>query len=666
MSQLEQIKKQHQKGHVKKAIEGYLAYISKKPNDDDAHFALALAYKDIKNFEQALKAADEAVKLAPSAERYHQFKGQMHMALGQSDAALKAFRTSLKHNPNLYFSYLALGDIYLHREQFQQAEEQYRLAQRVHQEAPPAAVKLARLMLLTSRSEEAGSVLQAAALHHPDDPEIKLYQGVVSLENGELAFAEMHFKKLLEDHPNFSLAKAFLAISLINHDQKQAAKMLNELIESKHQSPELMAATAMLSFKQKHFQEAADYLIHVCRSSLAYPGWFITLCQTLVALNRLKEAQQVLERLLQRGNNDRAHVMMAMIDVRQDNLDQAIDRLQAIDTDSPHYMAALKQKMQAHHQAQQWSQALAVADEILQDRADNHEAAVVKAYALMHLDKKQQALTVLETALSHDYPENMTNDLHLYAGLLCDDMGDYDTAWTHFSAQQQTQPQTVSLLDQKDEKTVQKWPSAETNEQPVFVMSDTVSGHEAFIRRLRHHGIATLTDRYQRNTRQDLFFQHWRFEDIAALDESRCHLLRKKYQQHLKRRHQTGTFADFIPMTALNMVLIKKVFPAAAVIVLDRNMPDRHLHQAVFGNGRYSTTDFGRLKNQLIAMNPNIALLDIDALLTNDATVLDTLGRLFNTDFIPWQAPQRAPMERLMLPKNHWKAYRQFLQPATS
>src|SRR5690606_18541502 len=149
----------------------------------------------------------------------------------------------------------------------------------------------------------------------------------------------------------------------------------------------------------------------------------------------------------------------------------------------------------------------------------------------------------------------------------------------------------------------------------------------------------------------------------VALDESRCHLLRKKYHQHLKRHHEKGAFADFIPMTALNMALIKKVFPAAPVIVLDRNMTDRHLHQAVFANSRYSTTDFGRLKNQLIAMSPNIRLIDIDAVLSNEANTLHTLGSLFARELRPWQAPEVMPMERLMLPKDRWKAYRDYLQP---
>ncbi len=666
MNDLVQIKKQHQKGHLKKAIDGYREYLKKNPNDDDAHFALALAYKDNKAFEQALKAADEAIKLAPSAERYLQFKGQMLMALGQIDEAEKAFRNSLKHNPNLYFSYLALGDIFLIREQFQDAEEQYRLAMRVHQEAAPGAVKLAKLMLILGRTEEADSVLQAAALHHSDDPEIKLYQGVVNLENGELAFAELHFKQLLKDHPQYILAKAFLAISIINHDQKQAAKLLNELIEARHQTPELMAATAMLSFKQKHFQEAADYLLSVCRSSLAYPSWFITLSQTLVALNRLDQAKQVLDRLLERGKNDRAIVMLAMIDLRQDQPNAAIERLQDIDEDSPHYLAALRQLMQAYHQTRQWSSALQAAETLIENNPVNKEAVEIKAYAQWQLSEPQSAVETLNQALDNADLSEAADDFHLYAGLLLDEAGDYEAAWHHFSAQQHDEPKPVSLLSPDAEKQVQKWPSQQPDKQPVFVFSDTATGHAAFVERLEHQGIKALTDRYRPTTRMDLFTQNWQFEDVVQLPEARCHLLRKKYQQHLKRHHEKGPFADFIPMTALNMALIKKIFPAAQVIVLDRSMPDRLLHQKVFANSRFSANDWGRLKNQLIAMNPNISLIDIDSLVANDQAVLDALSAIFESKISPFESPEVMPMERLMLPKDRWKAYQSYLKPNAS
>lgn len=667
MSQLEQIKKQHQKGHLKKAIEGYQGYLKKNPNDDDAHFALALAYKDNKAFKQALTEVNEALKLAPSAERYHQFKGQMHMALGNTDEALKAFRESLKNNPNLYFSYLALGDIYLIREQFQDAEEQYRLAMRVHQEAAPGAVKLAKLMLILGRTEEADSVLQAAALHHADDPEIKLYQGVVCLETGELAYAEMHFKKLLEDHPKFNLAKAFLAISIINDDQKQAAKLLNDLIETGQQSPELMAATALLSFKQKQFQEAADYLMTVCRSSLAYPSWFITLSQTLVAMNRLDQAQQVLHRLLERGKNDRATIMLALIDIRKEQFSKAIDRLHQIDKDSPLHHTAVKHLMQAHHRSKQWSYSLKAADTILSNNPAHKEAVVIKAYAQYYLSNTEQAIDTLNQALSQEELAADADDLHLYTGLLLDETGDYEAAWKHFSTQQKSETQSVSLLSQAAEKQVQKWPVDQQQEQqPVFVFSDTATGHVAFVDRLNHHGITALTDRFQPSARMDLFSQRWQFEDIANLPDARCHLLRKKYRQHLKRRHETGAYADFIPISALNMALIKKVFPAATVIVLDRNMPDRHLHQAVFGNSAFSATDFGRIKNQLIAMSPNVNVVDIDALMTNEEATLDTLERIFATEIAPWESPEIIPMERFMLPKDRWKAYQAYLKPDAS
>jgi hypothetical protein len=383
-------------------------------------------------------------------------------------------------------------------------------------------------------------------------------------------------------------------------------------------------------------------------------------------MNRLDEAQQVLQRLLQRGPNDRANVMLAMIDIRQAQFSQAIDRLQDIDKDSPHYHAALKQQMQAHHQAQQWRQSLEMAGEILKDNPANKEAVVAKAYAQTHLSRPEHAIETLNQALANEDLSADNDDLHLYAGLLLDEIGDYEAAWHHFSAQQHNEPEPVSLLSQEAEKRVQKWPAVTQEQQPVFVFSDMATGHVAFVNCLKQQDVTALTDRFRPTARLDMFSQQWQFEDVANLPDARCHLLRKKYHQHLKRRHDKGAYADFIPMTALNMALIKKVFPSANVIVLDRNMPDRHLHQKVFANSRYSATDFGRIKNQLIAMNPNISLVDIDDLIASEETVVDILERIFSIKFSPREVTDVMPMERLMLPKDRWKAYRDHLQPAKS
>ncbi|MCX7545326.1 tetratricopeptide repeat protein [Marinicella gelatinilytica] len=662
MNDLEQIKKQHQKGQLKKAIDGYQSYLKKNPNDDEAHFGLALAYKDNKLFNEALKSATSAVQLAPNAERYHQFKGQMHMALGDSEAALQAFRTSLKHNPNLYFSYLAIGDIFSLKEQFQDAEEQYRLALRVHQDATPAAVKLAKLLLLTGRVEEADSVLQAAALHQPKDPQIKLYQGIINLEAGEFAFAELHFKKLLEDNPEYPLAKIYLAISLMDNDLRQAADHLNQLIEAKHQSPELLAAVGMLSLKQKHYNEAVNYLVSACRSTVAYPSWYMALSQGFVAMNRLPEAKQVLQQVLRRSPNDRATVMLGLIELRAKQYPQAIEHFTSISTDSPRYPAALKHIMQAYFQSKNWQKTIASADQLLALNPDHGEAIVMKSHAFGYLNDLEQALATLEIGLSNDNLSAIEDNLHLNAGLILDAQGEYESAWQHFSAQQTESPKAVALLSKDEEKTAQKWPSEATEIQPVFVFSDTSTGHAAFVEGLQANGIEALTDRFRPTARQDLFFQQWLFPDIDGLPEARCHLLRKKYQKHLKRIHNQGPFADFIPTTALNMALLKKVFPSAKVIMLDRNMADRHLHQLVFANSRYSANDFRALKNQMIAMNPNIHLLDIDAFLDNDKKSLAELSDIFKVSLTAQEPAKIMPMQQLMLPKNRWKAYSDHLK----
>ena len=61
MNDLAQIKKQHQKGHLKKAIDGYREYLKKNPNDDDAHFALGELYEKTLNEPEKAKSHYEKI-----------------------------------------------------------------------------------------------------------------------------------------------------------------------------------------------------------------------------------------------------------------------------------------------------------------------------------------------------------------------------------------------------------------------------------------------------------------------------------------------------------------------------------------------------------------------------------------------------------------------------
>lgn len=664
MSDIEKIKKEQQKGHHKKAIEGYQKLLKKEPNNDEAYFGMALSYKELKRFKEALQQVKSAIKLAPNAERYLQFQGQMHMALGEMDDAMQAFKMSLKHNPNLYFSYLAIGDIYLIKGETKESEKNYRLALRVHQDAVPATLKLAKLLILTGRIDEAESELQTAALYQPKNPELKLHQGIVKLERGETGFAELHFKKLLEDYPDYPLVRANLAISLMDSDTKAAQKLISQLLEAKHQSPELMAAVGMLCLKNKQFDDAIQYLLSVSRTPIAYPSWLLALCQAWLSIGEIKVAKETLQHLLQRGHNDRAAIMLGKVYNRAQDFAQAAELFNDIEADSPFYRTALNQLQIAYFRLQQWDEAIATANKLQAIDNNNSDAILIKAHALVHLQQFDQALATLKVGLDNPELAEWHDDFHLQSGLIHDANQNFEDAWTHFTQQHRTSPDVVSLLNKEEEKIVQKWPTEPANNELIFAFSDTATGHHTFVDWLNQQDITPLIDRFSSSARSDLFSRQWRLEDIESLIKERRHLLRRKYRQHLNVIHKQGVCVDFLPFTVLNMALVKRVFPHAKVLLLDRNFADRQLHQQVFMNSQFKSSDFTAVKNQMIAMNPNIQLLDIDDLMANEKTLSSQLSELFKQPLNSYDAQIQSPLDQLLLPNGHWKNYRAHIQPS--
>ena len=69
------------------------------------------------------------------------------------------------------------------------------------------------------------------------------------------------------------------------------------------------------------------------------------------------------------------------------------------------------------------------------------------------------------------------------------------------------------------------------------------------------------------------------------------------------------------------LVLLRSpgVFPQAHVLVLSRNFADLRLHYRVFGSYQVHYSQFSKVTNQMVAMNPNVGLVDIDGWQNDDA-----------------------------------------------
>ncbi|WP_223787401.1 tetratricopeptide repeat protein [Marinicella meishanensis] len=663
MSQIEEIKKLHQDGQYQDAINGYQDLLKQEPNNDEAHFGLAHALSRTQDLEQALNHVSEAVKLVPNSDRYQQFKGQMLMANGRLDDALKAFKRSIKENPNLFFSYLAVGDIHAIKNEPKKAKSQYELALKVHTDGIPAITKMARLLMIEGDLDGAESLLQQAELQYPAEPNVKLHMGMLRLEQGADGFAELYFKKLLEDDPNNHVAKACLSISLLRSDPEQAGELLAELINQQVRIPELMAAMGMWYTQTQNFQEAIRYLTPVCQSGLAYPNWLLTLAQALVGNRQPNSAQAILDEVLKRGNNSKAWLMLGQIHQVNGNYPSAIKTYQKVAADDQHHTQAQLLQAECHYAAGDHPACIQQLDTILAQRADHNSALKLKLNALSQLGQMDQALALIDSVDAAQQTPSFNQLMHLYAGMLLDEQGAYEAAWDHFAELEHNPAPTIQMLSPEEEKAVQNWPTTEANSVFRFVFTDPATGHHDFMNWLMDNDITPLIDRFTSQSRTDVFAQAWTIPMLQELNEGQLHLWRKKYtkQLNLALKDDPEMVVDFLPFSPLNAAIIKRVFPQAHVLVLSRNIADLRLHSQVFGSHQVHYTDFAKVVNQMIAMNPNVALVDIDAWQAKDPTAVEHMQRIFGPGAKPFKTADVTPLDRLMFPHMHWKHYQQQL-----
>ncbi len=659
MSQIEKAKELHNEGQYEQAIKCYQEILTKQPNSDEAHFGLALASSQMNDLESALKHVKEAVKLIPNSDRYQQFKGQMLLANQQFDDALKAFKKSLQDNPNLYFSYLAVGDIYAIKNEPQKAKENYHLALKVHQDGIPAIIKLSRLLIIEGDYDGAEELLLKTELQFPADSSVKLQLGILRLEQGEDGFAEMYFRNLLKDEPTNHVAKAYLAISLLHSDPEQAKQGITELLNKKIQIPEMMAAIGMLYTRAGNYHDAISYLAPVCQTGLSNPSWLMTLAQAYAGNQQSEASQSVLNEVLKRSNNSKARLMLGQIHQVNKNYSTAINTYRKVSKDSKEYTQSLLMQAECHYTNDNYVEVLNQLEPLLKETPDHNTAIKLKLNALSQLGHFDTALSVIGSIDPKKQSKEFNHLMHLYAGLILDEQQQYKQAWQHFEAIKPPKPFEIPLLDANEEKTVQGFASEPAEAEFKFVFTDPATGHHDFLSWLLENKFMPLIDRFTTKARGDVISERWTVNMLDELDHAQIYFLRKKYIKQLKQisNSDSQSVVDFIPLSPINLAVIKRIFPQAHVLVLSRNFADIRLHNRVFGSYQVHYLQFSKVTNQMVAMNPNVALVDIDAWQNRDAVALQNIQKVFGPNLTPFKMAEVKPLDRLMFPYMHWKNY---------
>lgn len=164
------------KGLIKESIELYHKALELKPDDEEIHYNVAIAYAAAGDTNMAIHYYKEAIKLVPEFLEARNNLGNLLVKLGKYDEAKEQFLAGLKIMP-----------------EDAQLRNSY-----------------GTLLGLQGKHKEALEEFKAAVKYDPDYPEARFNLAMALVKAGEYEGAIAQLKQLIEKHPDMTFAEEWI------------------------------------------------------------------------------------------------------------------------------------------------------------------------------------------------------------------------------------------------------------------------------------------------------------------------------------------------------------------------------------------------------------------------------------------------------------------------
>ena len=207
-------------GNFEKALFASKQAVRIEPLDSESHNNLGVTFQKINNFKSAKSCFQKAVTLTPDyADAYFNL-GNIYQILGKFDKAESNFRQALTLDPGNVNAYNNLGNVLQKIKKFEDAEINYNYAINLNPNFADVFFNLGNLLDTISRYEEAEASYRKAINLNPQNEIFYNNLGNTLSHNDKFEEAEKNYLQALRLNPNY--AEAY---SNLGHTYKLANKL---------------------------------------------------------------------------------------------------------------------------------------------------------------------------------------------------------------------------------------------------------------------------------------------------------------------------------------------------------------------------------------------------------------------------------------------------------
>ncbi|MGV8118142.1 MAG: tetratricopeptide repeat protein [Candidatus Xenobiia bacterium LiM19] len=163
-----------------------------------AHCNRGVAYYFAKNHEKALPDFNEAIRLKPEYSEAYYNRGSLYMDSNEYDKAVEDFNTSLRFNPYYAKAYARRGVVYTKKGDIDKAFADFNEALRLNPYMATAYVNRGSLYMSKGEMDKALSDFSQALKSEPDNEDAHQVRGLLHFRRKEYVKAVEDFTKLIE------------------------------------------------------------------------------------------------------------------------------------------------------------------------------------------------------------------------------------------------------------------------------------------------------------------------------------------------------------------------------------------------------------------------------------------------------------------------------------
>lgn len=256
-------KEKQENGDLHGAILDFEAEIAENPQNPTAYSSLGEIYAQLGKWEKAKSCYSKLILFEPSDRNYFLLGESLYQS-GHSIQAVEAFRMSLRDNPNLLESHLALATLYGNSGNQYKKELYLKNALILDESNELVMEELISVYSKTFRFQEAVELCQNYLLFYPEATQIKilLIELLMRMEKFNSSFEYLSI--CMNEDPN--VHKAILASDPAKKDtirkllKKKKKRLLNSLAD--HPDPRLAVDLSILFLLYGDIYHSAKYLVY--------------------------------------------------------------------------------------------------------------------------------------------------------------------------------------------------------------------------------------------------------------------------------------------------------------------------------------------------------------------------------------------------------------------